>query len=87
MFLLELLMILVNEETEFNKIKDVFNDFKGLLEKLKDVKLNSLSAELVRKFRTHSKKEEMNYDFIKKVPMGSELANIYISFKNLIVER
>lgn len=80
-------MILIGEDIEFNRVKEVMNDFKSLLERLKEIRINSMSAELVKKFRTYSKKEEMNYEFIKKVPMGSELANIYISFKNLIVER
>jgi hypothetical protein len=54
---------------------------------LKNIGLKDLSPEMVKRFRDHSKNVDLNYEFVKKIPLGGELANVYISFKNLIIER
>ena len=46
-----------------------------------------MTRELVRRFRDHAKKEEINNEVIKKLQFGMEFLNMLIAVKNYITER
>ena len=46
-----------------------------------------MTQELVRRFRDHAKKEEINDEVIKKLQFGMEFLNMLIAVKNYITER
>jgi|JI6StandDraft_1071083.scaffolds.fasta_scaffold56509_2 hypothetical protein len=46
-----------------------------------------MTQELVRRFRDHAKKEEINNEVIKKLQFGMEFLNMLIAVKNYITER
>lgn len=85
--IMELLMIILGREPEMKDIKESLSNFQEFLASLKGLSARTMTPELVRRFREHAKKEEINNDAIKKLQFGMEFLNMLIAVKNYITER